>query len=108
MKGEGEEHGVRQRSGLAELDKHSVDRVERGVYLFSDLKADAKTKRSVLCSVQVKTIKCAGYPGTKLRNADAGEEQRQKCEEQLFTFAPVSTILPETKMSKTTLGLIMR
>ena len=72
-------YGLGRRSRLAVFTKHGIDRIERGVNLLTDLNG-LRGQRS----------------GTRPRHGAA------------FTFAPVSTILPDTKIKSTTLGLSIR
>lgn len=73
------DYGVGRRSRLAIFTKHGIDRIECSVDLLTDLNG-LRGQRS----------------GTRPRHGVA------------FTFAPVSTILPDTNIKSTTLGLSMR
>lgn len=54
-----EKHDVEQRSGLAELDKHGMDCVERGVDLFSDLigRHESRDVSDALCTGERDSIR---------------------------------------------------
>ncbi len=70
---------------LLELEQDGVNGVEGCVNLLSDLRGN---DGSATCSIT-----------TRRGGVEKG---------MMFTFAPVRTILPETKMRSTTLGLSMR
>ena len=73
-------------SRFAEFHKHRVNCVERGIDLFADLTA---SEHGTLASLH-------------------NNESIRSSKEQYVTLAPVNTILPETKIKRTTFGLIIR
>ena len=80
--------------GLAEFAEHSVDRVEGSVDLLPHLIGDERCQ----CQHRYHTA----------RALSTSPIQRHQGGNRIITFAPVRTILPDTKMRSTTLGLIIR
>jgi len=92
---------VETTSGFPELAQHCVDGVERGINLFPDL---AERRRTTSVS--------GGFePDPPTRRSHLGIIQESLTREDIakvFTFAPVNTIFPDTKINNTTFGLSMR
>jgi len=92
---------VETTSGFPELAQHCVYGVERGVNLFPDL---AERRRTTSVS--------GGFePDPPTRRSHLGIIQESLTREDIakvFTFAPVNTIFPDTKINNTTFGLSMR
>lgn len=85
--------GGREDLRFPELAQHSVYRVECSVDLLSDLGRSQDERQHL---IQTNGMRITEHPEAVIQQKDD------------LTLAPVSTILPETKINSTTLGLIMR